>query len=580
MKKKIILALVVIATIVGQLPMISSASSCTDVEVIFARGSGSALGATDYSAFYNALTGQLAGSSLNYHFYELGTSAHDGHQYPAVAVGTENMDNILHALGAIMGSGESYKYGQSVNQGVLELKAYTQEILAKCPNTKFVLAGYSQGAQVISAALPILSQDAIIYAATFGDPKLYLPEGKGLIPAACRDEGKLSPYRAYVPDCYAYQGILGGTNPYQPSSYNDGKVGTWCLYSDIMCSAHIDLSDPIKTHLSYKSEGMYDSAAKVIVNKLAAAFPTKTITQTSLSDYDVIFMLDTTGSMSSHIQKYKQRAIELAEKVVSGGGRVGLYDYRDLSDGYHAKKRCELGNCSLAEFQAAVGKLNVGGGGDTPESLLASLKETMNDASWQKGAKKAMVVLTDATFLNPDRDATTLEDVVQLSRSIDPVHIYVLAPESYRSTYQGLTSSTYGSFFSLEEEIDLSTEIVSNNLTIPTRTETPTAITNLALESLSTNSVKLTFTTDAARVYVALNDTILGFTEANEITLIDLDRKVDNTITLVPYSATGFKGETTSSVIRFIAEDSKNNSTKPEDIKNTFDLGIPQTGQN
>ena len=84
---------------------------------------------------------------------------------------------------------------------------------ASCPGTKYVVGGYSQGAMVVSKALGSLNADRIIYAATFGDPKIYLPEGKGILPAACRGEN-LSDYRMYVPDCQAYKGLLGAYVPY------------------------------------------------------------------------------------------------------------------------------------------------------------------------------------------------------------------------------------------------------------------------------------------------------------------------------------------------------------------------------
>ena len=51
-----------------------------------------------------------------------------------------------------------------------------------------------QGAQVIGQALPNISsgvKNKIVFNMLFSDPKLYLPEGEGIFPPACRNE-KLS----------------------------------------------------------------------------------------------------------------------------------------------------------------------------------------------------------------------------------------------------------------------------------------------------------------------------------------------------------------------------------------------------
>ena len=149
---------------------------------------------------------------LNYEFIDL--------DYPAVAIG---LDRLGTTLGALIGRGEAYEFGKSVNTGVKNLKALVNG--SACPGTKYVLGGYSQGAMVVSKALSGLNASRLIYAATFGDPKIYLPEGQGALPAACRGEN-LSDYRMYVPDCYAYKGMLGAYIPYEPEALA-GKVGVW-----------------------------------------------------------------------------------------------------------------------------------------------------------------------------------------------------------------------------------------------------------------------------------------------------------------------------------------------------------------
>ena len=590
MKLKYHLFIPIFALIASQIPIFhTSASTCSDVVFVFARGSGSALGATNYQTYRTAIVEKLAGSSLSYDFYELGTDAYGGVGYPAVAVGTENFGNFTNALGAYVGAGTSYAYGKSIDYGVRELVAYTREMHSACPSTKFVLAGYSQGAQVISTALPQLNQSTILYSATFGDPKLYLPEGKGAIPDACRGKN-LSPYRVYVPDCRAYEGILGGTNPYQPSSYTDGKVGTWCIYHDIMCSAYINLTDPITTHLNYEKDGMYSSAANTIYSKLVSTYPSVFQSTVLPSGYDSILMFDATESMRPNIDTYKAHALRIVQNIIDNGGRISLYAYRDLRDGDYAMHQyCDFLTCNASNISDYIQSIPTFGGDDGPESLLHALKVAMQTSTWQQGAKKSVVVLTDNYALNPDRDGTTADDIIALSRSIDPVSVYVVAPDQFRVDYQKLTSDTGGTFFALEESTDLviSEDAVSSNLVIPSDSEPLTTVTNISIDSISSSSVRVKFSTNAARVYIAMNDMILGYATTTEFTLEGIDPLASNTLSFVPYSAIGKKGTTANVALRFTPDDPSDlpdpgSDSDPDPSKNPqspLQILAPKTGQ-
>ena len=167
--------MLILTTISIQQPV--TAKNCHDLEFIFARGSGSILNDQDYQAFYHAFHNVTKDLGLNTHFYELGSTNINGVQYPAVTIA-----NPFYAIGAFVSAGQAYQYGKSVNLGVERAHHLYYKTLQSCPRTQFILGGYSQGAQVISQALPKLNPRHIIYAATFGDPKLYLPEGQGLFP--------------------------------------------------------------------------------------------------------------------------------------------------------------------------------------------------------------------------------------------------------------------------------------------------------------------------------------------------------------------------------------------------------------
>ena len=298
-------------TIVGlSLPnkMAVQAESCPDVRIIFVRGSGAEQNTSDdYLNYKSTIEEKLKTVDLSYEFLDL--------DYPAVGVG---IDNLGVTAGAYFGSGDAYEFGNSVNAGVERLK---HVVNSTCTNTKYVIGGYSQGAMVVSKSLGSLIPERVIYAATFGDPKIYLPEGNGLIPAACMGKN-LSDYRMYVPDCLAYKGLLGAYAPYEPEAYV-GKLGTWCNKHDLFCSSHFSISD----HVSYVSENLYEDASRVIFDKITKHFG---IENNLTSPHDTAFLIDSTGSMASMIERYKAEALRLATETLDADGRVALYDYRDL----------------------------------------------------------------------------------------------------------------------------------------------------------------------------------------------------------------------------------------------------------
>lgn len=432
----------------------TSAASCDDIKFIFARGSGQPLSDEDYINFRKEIISELKlrKSNLKYSFYELGSSSHGGAKYPAVAL------NFFNTIAAKISAGTAASYGKSVEQGIAELKSYISETNLGCKNTKFVLGGYSQGAQVITTTIPDLNPDKIVYAATFGDPKLYLPEGEGKQPDACLGKN-LSPYREFAPNCYTAAGSLGAKKPYQPNNWR-GKIGLWCKDKDLVCGAGIDISggegiDPfsriisgaLSSHTSYPEDGIFVLAAKTIAKKLQKAIPSKVPKlSSSVLNRDTVILIDRTASMSPYIDSYKQEALRLAQSTIADGGRIALYTYGDLEE--EKPVRLVDFGASIEEFQDALKNISVNGGGDTPESMLSALITVMNSQSWRTGATKSITVLTDAPYLDPDRDGTTLAAVQQRSLEIDPVNVYIVSTAvSYRQSFELLTSATGGIYF-------------------------------------------------------------------------------------------------------------------------------------
>ncbi|MGI9205387.1 MAG: vWA domain-containing protein [Woeseiaceae bacterium] len=101
---------------------------------------------------------------------------------------------------------------------------------------------------------------------------------------------------------------------------------------------------------------------------------------------DVVFVLDTTGSMSGLIQTAKEKIWSIASTMASAQQtpdiRIGLVGYRDRGDAY-VTKVVDL-NDDLDSVYATLMDFQAGGGGDSPESVNKALYDAVYAMSWSK----------------------------------------------------------------------------------------------------------------------------------------------------------------------------------------------------
>src|SRR5260370_36668653 len=117
--------------------------------------------------------------------------------------------------------------------------------------------------------------------------------------------------------------------------------------------------------------------------------PTQTKTR-----IEVIFVLDTTGSMGGLIEGAKQKIWSIANDMISAQPtpelKLGLIGYRDRGDEYVVKSFNLTDDIDaiyghLREFQA-------GGGGDTPESVNEALAEAIHKMPWSSDSKVLKII--------------------------------------------------------------------------------------------------------------------------------------------------------------------------------------------
>ncbi len=115
---------------------------------------------------------------------------------------------------------------------------------------------------------------------------------------------------------------------------------------------------------------------------------------------DVVFVLDTTGSMSGLIDAAKEKIWSIASSMASAQPtpiiRMGLVGYRDRGDEY-VTRVVDLSS-DIDTMYATLMQFAANGGGDGPESVNQALHEAVASMSWsQEGnAYKVIFLVGDA----------------------------------------------------------------------------------------------------------------------------------------------------------------------------------------
>ncbi|HWT47666.1 MAG TPA: cutinase family protein [Mycobacterium sp.] len=187
----------------------ASADPCSDVAVVFARGTHQDPGLGNVGqAFVDSLNSQAHGRSVGAYAVN----------YPA------NDD-----------------YHNSATSGSDDASAHIQDTVASCPNTKIVLGGYSQGSTVIdlaTSAMPAPVADHVVAVALLGEPSS------------------------------GFSSMLWGGQPLPTiSPLYSAKTISLCAPDDPICSP----GGNIIAHVSYIESGMINQAATFAVNKIGPA---------------------------------------------------------------------------------------------------------------------------------------------------------------------------------------------------------------------------------------------------------------------------------------------------------------------
>ena len=118
------------------------------------------------------------------------------------------------------------------------------------------------------------------------------------------------------------------------------------------------------------------------------------------SKIEVVFVLDTTGSMSGLIDAAKEKIWSIASSLAQAESapeiRMGLVAYRDRGDAYVT--RVSGLTSDLDSLYATLMDYRANGGGDTPESVNRALHDALHQIHWSsdQDAYQAIFLVGDA----------------------------------------------------------------------------------------------------------------------------------------------------------------------------------------
>lgn len=123
--------------------------------------------------------------------------------------------------------------------------------------------------------------------------------------------------------------------------------------------------------------------------------------QEKLRQLDVVFVIDTTGSMAPSIAEVKKRLRNLVHELVQSGVRpnvaFGTVAYRDHppEDTSYVTRVYPLTE-KVETAQRNIDELTARGGGDAPEAVIDGLHDALNVIKWREYAHKVALLVGDA----------------------------------------------------------------------------------------------------------------------------------------------------------------------------------------
>lgn len=185
---------------------------------------------------------------------------------------------------------------------------------------------------------------------------------------------------------------------------------------------------------------------------------------------DLVFCIDTTGSMRDDIDEVKEQARMIIDTLAAQTSdfRIGVIGFKDIgSDPEDDPVFSDFPFTNNVEtIINNIYALNADGGGDDPEAVYEALLRAMDNVTlgpWRNGVGKIIILMGDAPphekgEVSQDGTHTyqyTVSDVATVAQNLDPVHIFPVltggASDEARESFKQIATLTGGQVFEAEE---------------------------------------------------------------------------------------------------------------------------------
>lgn len=172
---------------------------------------------------------------------------------------------------------------------------------------------------------------------------------------------------------------------------------------------------------------------------------------------EVVFVLDTTGSMGGLIEGAKKKIWSIAGEIARGKPspdlRVGLVAYRDKGDAYVTKVTALTED--LDKVYAELTGFQAQGGGDHPENVRQAVHDALTRIAWskEKGTLRILFLVGDAP---PHMDYTDVPAVEALCKSACEAGVIINAIRcggdgQTGKVWQEMARLAEGEYFSIDQ---------------------------------------------------------------------------------------------------------------------------------
>ena len=160
---------------------------------------------------------------------------------------------------------------------------------------------------------------------------------------------------------------------------------------------------------------------------------------------DIVFVIDTTGSMRNSINNVKNNLMSFVDDIESAGIKpnFALVKYEDIThDGDDSTEVKKNGSSNwfmnADKFKDAIAGLALGDGGDLPETAIDGI-EMAHQLDMRNSAQKFIILVTDADYKVANNYGIKSMEDLALSLKKDNISTSVVTASSHKERYKAVS---------------------------------------------------------------------------------------------------------------------------------------------